>query len=187
MSTELEKYLKKNRKSLDVEIPDDTSIWKGIQKGRKEGTSGNGKSHGRVILLRLRNLAAVIVIALLAGYMINDIIGNIGSGREITLASVDRELAQKERDYRELIKYKKEEIGSFDKIDNLIINELIEELNNLDTIYNTVMNDLRENGYNEKIVNTIFDTYEKKVRILELIILETNKPENDENRKNTYL
>jgi len=187
MSTELEKYLKKNRNSLDVEIPDDASIWEGIQKNRLERGAGRGRSRGKLILLRLRNLAALMLIALLAGYLINDIIGNVGSGREITLASIDRDLAKKERDYRELIKYKKEEIGAFNEIDNVIINELIEELNTLDTIYNTVMNDLRENGYNEKIVNTIFDTYEKKVRILELIILETNKPQNDENWKNTYL
>ncbi len=187
MSTELEKYLKKNRKSLDVEIPDDTSIWKGIQKSRQDKEPGEGKSRGKVILLRLRNLAALMLIALLAGYVINDIIGNIGSGREITLASIDSELAQKERNYKKLISYKKQEIGSFDEIDNIIVSELIEELGRLDTIYDTVMDDLNENGYNEKIVNTIFDTYEKKIKILELIILETNKTQKYENKENIAL
>ena len=187
MSTDLEKYIKQNRKSLDVEIPDDASIWEGIQKGRQESLSGSRKSHGKVILLRMRNLAALILIALLAGYVINDIIGNSGSGREITLASIDSELAQKEKDYQKLISYKRQEIGSFDEIDNIIISELVEELGRLDTIYDTVMDDLNENGYNEKIVNTIFDTYEKKIKILELIILETNKTQKYEDRKNYAL
>ncbi len=185
MSTDLEKYLKENRNKLDVESPDDGSIWKGISTGlkKKEGR----KTGGRVILMRLRNIAAIVLIALLAGYVINDIIGDITLGRKITLASIDSKLGQKEKDYKKLIRYKKQEIGSFDEIDNVIIRELIEELNRLDTIYNTVMDDLNKNGYNEKIVNTIFDTYEKKIRILELIILETNKPENNENEENIAL
>jgi len=186
MSTDLEKYLGKNRNKLDVEWPDDSSIWEGVKQKMKTGRTGKRKSNRKMILVRARNIAAIILIALLAGYVINDLIPDNNPGRR-SLTVIDSGLAKKEREYKKLIKYKKEEIGSFDEIDNLIINELIEELNTLDTIYNTVMNDLRENGYNEKIVNTVFDTYEKKIRILELIILETNKPENDENKKSTYL
>ena len=69
----------------------------------------------------------------------------------------------------------------------MIVNELVEELNRLDTIYNTVMDDLNMNGYNEKIVNIIFDTYEKKIRILELIIMETNKTQKYETEENIAL
>ena len=187
MSTDLEKYLKENRKKLDVESPDDNSIWEGIRSGIQNERTGSEKSRGKIILMRFRNIAAIVLIALLAGYVINDIIGNITLNRKITLASIDSELAQKEKDYKKLIKYKKHEIGSFDELDNVIIIELIVELDRLDTIYNTVIDDLNKNGYNEKIVNTIFDTYEKKIRILELIILETNKPENNENEENIAL
>ncbi len=187
MSTDLEKYLKENRNKLDVESPDDNSIWEGIRSGIQNERTGSEKPRGKIILMRFRNIAAIVLIALLAGYVINDIIGDITLGRKITLASIDSKLGQKEKDYKKLIRYKKQEIGSFDEIDNVIIRELIEELNRLDTIYNTVMDDLNKNGYNEKIVNTIFDTYEKKVQILELIIRETNKQENNENKENIAL
>ncbi len=187
MSTDIEKYLKGNRDELDVEYPDDTIIWEGIRSGiRKDNTAVPGES-GKNFLMRIRNIAAIALIALLAGYVINDIVKENSVNRRITLASIDSDLARKEKEYKRLIKYKKQEIGSFKDIDNIIITELIEEMNRLDTIYNTVMDDLNNYGYNEKIVNTIFDTYEKKIRILELIILETNKPENNENRKDIAL
>ena len=187
MSTDLEKYLKNNRDKLDVESPDDSSIWEGIRSNIiKEKTTEN-RSRGKIILMRFRNIAAVVLIALLAGYVINDIVNNITVNRRITLNSIDSNLGKKEREYKELIRYKKQEIGSFDEIDNVIINELIEELNRLDTIYGTIMDDLNKNGYNEKIVNTIFDTYEKKIRILELIILENNKTQEHENEESIAL
>jgi hypothetical protein len=45
MSTELEKYLKKNRKSLDVEIPDDASIWEGYKRtGWREEPAEAGRA-----------------------------------------------------------------------------------------------------------------------------------------------
>lgn len=187
MSTDLEKYLKENRKKLDVESPDDCSIWEGIRSGLKGGRSVGSKTRGKIILMRVRNFAAIVLIALLAGYVINDIIGDITVSRKITLATIDSELGQKEKDYKELISYKKQEIGPFNEIENVIVNELVEELSRLDTIYNTVMDDLNRNGYNEKIVNIIFDTYEKKIRILELIILETNKIKKYENEENIAL
>lgn len=186
MSTDLEKYLKEHRSELDVESPDDLSIWRHIRSsitGSRKGKSRGGK----VFLMRFRNIAAIALIALLAGYVINDILRENKVGRQITLATIDSKLGDRENDYKELIKYKKEEIGSFDDIENVIIIELIEELNRLDTIYNSVLDDLNTNGYTEDIVNIIFDTYEKKIRILELIILETNKTQKYENEKNMAL
>jgi len=187
MSTDLDKYLKENRTKLDVENPDDESIWEGIRSGIQTPGTRSKKPRSKMIFMRVSNIAAIVLIALLAGYVINDIIGDITLGRKITLANINSELGQKEKDYKELISYKKQEIGPFNEIDNVIVNELVEELNRLDTIYNTVMNDLNRNGYNEKIVNIIFDTYEKKIRILELIIRETNKTQKYENEENIAL
>jgi hypothetical protein len=187
MSPDLEKYLKENRKKLDIESPDDKSIWEGIRSGMQDKKHESEKPRGKIIIMRLRNIAAIVLIALLAGYVISDIIGDISFNRRITLASIDSELGRKEKDYKALIRYKEQEIGSFDDIDNVIVNELVGELNRLDTIYSTVMDDLNRNGYNEKIVNIIFDTYEKKIRILELIIMETNKTQKYENEEKIAL
>ncbi len=138
-------------------------------------------------MLRFRNIAAIVLVALLAGYVINDIIRESSPAAYMMPGLAENNLAQKEREYKRLIRYKKQEIGSFDNVDNMIIRELTEELSRLDTIYETVMDDLKEYGYNEKIINTIFDTYEKKIRTLELIIMETNKEKRYESEENTTL
>ena len=72
-------------------------------------------------------------------------------------------------------------------MENLIIAELLEEIRRLDTIYEETMKDLEELGYNEQVIQTIFDTYEKKIYLLELIILENNKLKNHETEENVYL
>ena len=61
--------------------------------------------------------------------------------------------------------------------ENEIIPVLINELNVLDTIYQDAISDLKQHGYMEQIVEIIFDTYEKRIRILEKIIMETQKIE----------
>jgi len=49
------------------------------------------------------------------------------------------------------------------------------------------MKDLKELGPNEKVIHTIFDTYEQKIRLLELIIIETNKIKGHENNEKIIL
>jgi len=75
----------------------------------------------------------------------------------------------------------------FSYVDNVIIAELLEEIQKLDTIYEQTMKDLSELGYNEKVIHTIFDTYEKKIYLLELIILENNKIKNHETDEGLFL
>ena len=54
---------------------------------------------------------------------------------------------------------------------------LFGELDELETIYLDAKNDLENNGYLEQIVEIVFDTYEKRIRILEQIIMESQKLE----------
>ncbi len=68
-----------------------------------------------------------------------------------------------------------------------IRNDLFEEIQRLVTINIQELKDLNEIGYNEKIIITIIDKYEKKIDLLELIILKTNKPESHENTIYNYL
>jgi len=184
MWTDLEKYLKKQREDLDVESPDDQIIWEGIRKGLQ---TSDTRTEKRRILIRIRNIAAVAVIVMCLGYVVYDIIEEDWLTREISLAKMDRDLGEREKEYRALVSYKQNEIGSFNQIDNIIIAELLEEIQKLDTIYEQTMKDLSELGYNEKVINTIFDTYEKKIYLLELIILENNKIKNHETDENLFL
>jgi len=184
MSNELEKYLKSQRDSLDVESPDDQLIWEGI---RQELHVSGTRRDKRRVLIRIRNIAAAIILVISVGYMVQDILGDRRIGREYSLADIDQSLGEREKEYRTLVSFKQQEAGSFNHVDNVIIAELLEEIQKLDTIYEETMKDLGELGYNEQVIQTIFDTYEKKIYLLELVILENNKIKNHETEENLFL
>ena len=184
MSNELEKYLKNQRDSLDVESPDDQLIWEGIRQELQD--SGTRRDNGRM-LIRIRNIAATIILVISVGYMVQDILGDRSVGRNFNLADIDQSLGEREQEYRTLVGFKQQEAGSFNHVDNVIIAELLEEIQKLDDIYEETMKDLGELGYNEQVIQTIFDTYEKKIYLLELIILENNKIKNHETEESLFL
>lgn len=186
MSAKLEKYLKEKRQSLDVEAPDDTSIWEGIQSGlRSERPEGKRLNNTR--LIRIRNIAATVIILFSLGYIANDIINGRISDRNISLSSINIELGRREKDYQALVSFKTEEVSSFTASGNVVISELFEEIRKLDTIYDEAMKDLKKLGPNDKVINIIFNTYEQKIRLLELIIFETNKIKSHENNEKIIL
>ena len=184
MSADLEKYLNKHRNDLDVESPDDPVIWEGIRKDLQMGETHSEKRRMRI---RIRNIAAIAILVLSVGYVIGDLILDNRSASEISLANVDPNLGVREQEYQAVLSYKMREAGVLNEIDNIIIAELLEEIQRLDTIYEPTMKDLGELGYNEQVINTIFDTYEKKIYLLELIILENNKTRNHETDENIFL
>ena len=181
MSGELEKFLKKQRDTLDIETPDDPVIWEGIRQDLL-----TTRKRSRRVMIRIRNVAAVLVLLVSMGYMVVDLLG-VHPVRSFSLADVDPVLAEKEKEYRTLIGIKQQEAGTRHLPDQAIINELMEEIQRLDTIYEQSMKDLRELGPNEQAIQTIFDTYEKKIYLLELIILETQKIQNYEAEEHLFL
>ena len=187
MSAKLEKYLVTQRKELDVESPDDPGIWKGIEKELHNGHSGSSYLPGKKLLRRIRNIAAVVFIFFSLGYIANDIINGRIKDRKITLSSIDSKLGLREKEYKTLVRYKPEEVRSFAGSDDTIIKELFNEIKDLDPIYDQALKDLKELGPNDKVINTIFDTYEQKINLLELIVLETNKIKSHENNEKIIL
>ena len=184
MSGELEKYLGSHRDSLDVESPDDQLIWEGI---RQELQASGARNFKKRTLIRIRNIAAVVILVISVGYMVQDILGDLLVGGNISLADIDQELGAREKEYKNRVSFIEQEALSFNHLDNLIISELLEEIQRLDTIYEECLKDLGELGYNEQVIQTIFDTYEKKIYLLELIILENNKIKNYETDEKIYL
>ena len=184
MKSELEKYLNDQRDSLDVELPDDQLIWEGI---RQELQDSGSRKQKKVLLMRIRNMAAVLILVISVGYMIQDILGDRRIGGKFSLADIDHSLGMQEKEYINLVSFKKQEVHSLNHVDHVIIAELLEEIEKLDAIYEESMKDLEELGYHEQVIQTIFDTYEKKIFLLELIILENNKIKHHETEENVYL
>jgi hypothetical protein len=187
MSVKLEKYLSRHRESLDAETPDDNIIWAGIQEGLKRKNQPVKLQAGKAMLIRIRNIAAVAVILFSLGYIANDIINGRIAGRKISLSSIDNELGRREMEYKTLVNFKTEEVKSFSNSDDVIIKQLFDEIKKLDGVYEQTMKDLKELGPNERVINTIFNTYEQKIRLLELIILETNKINSHESNSKIIL
>ena len=187
MSTDLEKYLKHNRPKLDIESPDDAIIWKGIS----DRLTGRGyrlkQNRRRISVKRILNIAALILLVFSLGYITKDIIGIKLQKGIRSLSGLNEELGRREHEYRKLLDYKYDELRSLSQSENPIIMELFQEIERLDIIYDQSIKDLNELGNNEKIINTIFDIYEKKIYLLELIILETNKINSHEERENINL
>jgi hypothetical protein len=187
MRVKLEKYLLHQRGKMDVETPDDDIIWKGIKNRLDAENPEVRQLANKIRLLRIRNIAATAVILFSLGYMANDIVNRKAAVKTITLSSINTELGRREAQYKTEVSFKTQEVRSFTTSDDKIISQLFDEIGKLDMIYTQAMSDLRELGPDERVINTIFSTYEQKIRLLELIILESNKTNSHENKEKAIL
>ncbi len=183
----MEKYLSDHRDDLDVENPDDNIVWQNIQNELLRKRQAEKRAIRKLMLIRVRNIAAGILLVFSLGYIANDIINGRTRNSEVTLSSINYDLGVREKEYKTLVSFKTEEVSSFTGSHDIIIRELFSEIAGVDTVYNQAMNDLKKLGPNVKVINTIFNTYEQKIRLLELIILETNKQSSHENDKKIIL
>lgn len=181
MSRKLEEYLKRHRASLDIDSPDDDVVWERIEARLPEKTKHSSVNILRMRWIRVRNIAAIAIIMFCVGYITKDIINMITARNHVTLSSIDQNLGNREEQYRSMVSLRTSEVRRLQGNGDVMVSELFNELAGLDTIYNQSMDDLRTLGPNDRVINTIFDTYEQKIRLLELIILETNKTKNHEN------
>jgi hypothetical protein len=187
MSAKLERYLAGRRKELDVESPDDTAIWNGIRRGLETGGMADKRLIIRSRFIWIRNIAAAALILFSLGYIANDIINGRRDNGRVTLSLINSDLGRREKEYKSLVVLKTKEVSSFYGSGDKEVKELFEEIKKLDALYDEAMTDLKELGPDEKVINTIFSTYEQKIRLLELIILETNKQNSHENNEKIIL
>ena len=171
MKIDLEKYLKTRRQHLDVEEPDETLLWEGI---RNEIISEK-----KTARFNLWKIAAIFLAIFTFSYIAYNELSK-EKEREFTLSQINKSLGEREKGYQQKVLLKMQDANIPElsrRPESDILPVLINELNELDTIYDDAMNDLKQNGYLEQIVEIIFDTYEKRIRILEQIIMETQKLE----------
>jgi hypothetical protein len=200
MSTELEKYLIEKRDTLDVDLPDDKVIWDKIERRMSENSRGESPdirmvkdSRGKSRNLRktdlpgisfslLRKIAASVIIMLGLAYIADDIISDRKAYNTVSLGSIDPRYGEKETEYITNIETRVREVSLNQTDGNPAIKELVEELKEQDKAYREAISDLRVMGSSERVVNTIFSIYERKIRLLEMIIMETNKQERYEQK-----
>jgi len=169
MKIKLDSYLKNKREQLDVEDPDELMLWEGIRKELNAEKKSSGFNVWKV--------AAIFLAVFTFAYIIYNEVSK-ESERTFTLARIHQSLGDREQEYKNMVLEKMHSANIQDldaypegEIFPVLFNELIE----LDTIYQEAMHDLERHGYLERTVDIIFDTYEKRIRILEKIIMESQK------------
>ena len=98
----------------------------------------------------------------------------------VTLADVSKELGRQEAELKLIADRKWEEIKPLLSTENNELQFLLDELKELDVVYATYREDLYKTGVNEQITQVLLDYYEKKIRILNRLLLEIQKQKNCE-------
>lgn len=175
MNNNLENYINKNRRLMDSDLPNDEKIWKEIAKGL-----GKDKPNPFRQFLKIAAVVLVVIaIAFLFGRELSEN-GNYSGA----LAKCSKEAWEKEKKYRNAIKQKK--LVAFEKANDIGNNEILiflkDELKDLDDVQQEAMADLELSGCKKESMKIIYDTYEKRIAILDKIILETRKINAYENK-----
>ncbi len=169
METNFEESLKKNRASLDVEEPDDDFIWSGIQSELKSK---------RTLHFLSWKAAAIILLAVISGFVLNSVLNPTPKVVQFSLADISPEYAEQEKFYQASIAEKWDQI----KVNDLNRNEfadIFNEIDYLEKLKAESLKDFAELGGNPRLVKTLFEYYELKIRILELMLAEIDKKKND--------
>jgi hypothetical protein len=169
----IEEYIRRNRNQLDVEKPDEDYLWTGISH------SINKKSV-RTRFLPMKIAAAVILVIALSfiGYQVTSLRNN----QQLILAKIDPNLAKKEARFQNQIQsfYTLIEESDYDK-DQLITS--FKDLEYIDTLIIKYSDDLNKYGPNPKLLNSLMDLYQKKIRMLNRMLNEIEKDKKYENTK----
>jgi len=166
MKQNLGKYLKENRLKLDIELPDDDSIWEGIKGGMDKKQQSLPPWFWKV--------AAIFIFVVSATYFVV----NETSEKQVvivTLSDISEDLGTQEAQLKHTADLKWEEVQKQLPGENTDFQFLFEELNELDTIYNTYQKDLNNTLDNEPVIRAMLDHYEKRIKILNRLLFEIEK------------
>lgn len=170
MKIDLEKILREKRLKLDVEEPENDLIWEGIRSGlqKKRGLPD-----------WFWKVAAILIFVISATYFVV----NETSNKQVvvyTLSDISNDLGQREKEMKQLVGLKWEKVQSQLPADNPEVQFLLKQLNDLDAIYASYQKDLNRTLDNEPVIRAMLDYYEKKIKILNRLMLEIEKQEYNE-------
>jgi hypothetical protein len=173
MKMDLEKYLKEKRWKLDVEEPDEDAIWSGIQQKKS--------SRHFVLPSWFWKVAAIFLFAVLMTYTVTNR-QNKNQVVVVTLADISKDLGQEEAQLKQLVSLKWEEVEQQLPTDKNDLKFLFDELRELDKVYADYQKDLYKTGPNEQIIEAMLDYYQKKIRLLNRMLMEIQKQKEHENK-----
>jgi len=182
MKIDLEKYIKSNRTHLDdVEYFDVDQMWKDFDQ--KNLGSANTKKIGSGSNPRLKPwylLAAAVAVILLGVQIFMNNKDNITQDDLVyqKLSEIDPELASEQVSMIRMVSEQDSLIKNLG-ITEAQFPELFEEIHELDSLQMDYLNDLNNYRDRKNLTRTLLRHYQRKARVLELMLHEFDKQENE--------
>jgi hypothetical protein len=168
MNNDLEKYILKNRQDLDHETPPDfilSAINEELFKTKKRP----------VWLWKAATVLLLITTSVLLYVQLSQ---NLVTSKIPQLGHLSPEYQSIENDYQNTINAIQVKLN-LNEIDKEEFGWLLDELNYLEKINLDFRKDLSSQANQEKLVATLIDYYEKKLKILKRLELEINRRKNE--------
>lgn len=179
MKSNFEKYLESQRKHLDVDEPDDKLIWDGISHElNKKRISKTGV---------FWKAAAIFIFLVSSTYILyNEFYRSAPDIYKITLSQIEPAYAGRVTNYTLDFENKMEQLDAMKPFDARSLEMFFTELSSLDDMYKEYQEDYSNYGYNEQLLRAMLDYYEKRVRILDRMLMEIQKQKDYEKRKEEH-
>ncbi len=175
MKSKFEKYIEDNRQGLDVEQANDQHIWAGINRELNEKPTIR-----RFIFWKV---AAIVLLLLTTSYIVyNEFFRLEQKPCCLSLSDISPEYAEMEVGFQMVIDSRMEAIQHVSARDMEDFNMYINELENLDEMCCEYQKDFYELGSNERLIRAMLDYYQKKMRILDRMLMEIQKQKDHEKR-----
>ncbi len=164
----LESYIRKNRKELDIEKPDEDYLWTGISQAVKVP-----RKH-LIIWRSVAAVSAVLIVSLTLTYFLS-----YGRKPQLIFVNIDPALASQEAQFLNQITSYSKLIKQASYNDSQLATGG-NEIRFIDELINQYSEDLQQNGPNPKLINSLMDLYRKKIMLLERMLNEIEKNKNNE-------
>ncbi|MFC2096180.1 hypothetical protein ACFLQ3_00600 [Bacteroidota bacterium] len=169
----IEEYIRKNRQQLDVENADEDYLWTGISHSINKRSK-----QGRFFTLKI---AAAIILVIALSFITYQVT-SLRSNQQLILAKIDPNLAKQEAQFQNQIKTYYQVLQKSNYDEDLLATSF-NDLEYIDTLINKYSEDLSKYGPNPKLVNSLMDLYQKKIRMLNRMLNEIEKTQEYENNK----
>lgn len=174
MKNNLEDYFEQHREALDADTPNGEMIWEGVQTQLMRGRYQRK--------LRLWQLAAAIALLLSAGYIGWDLRNEKlekHASYNPDQASMAGPFASVENSYRAHLDELQRQVDARN-IDREHYAIYFEELQSIEETEEDFKNDIPLVNNKQRLAMILVDTYEKKIRLLEKMLIEIERQERRE-------
>jgi hypothetical protein len=176
MKDNLKKYIEDNRSSFEVYKGDKEAMWAEIKRKLDEVENSSSKHFPWKNALRIAASILFILTLSIGFLMIKGSSERYANG--VSLHDLSPELAEAELYYNQILEAKMNLIRASNvNVDDIVV----DDFQSLDSAYNDLKMDLEDNMYNEEVIDAMIQNYRLKLQILENILEEIQKSNDEEN------